>query len=444
MNNLNVVLVTIDALRYDYLGYVRNCPKTKSITPNIDAFAHYSIKFENMFAQGPYTRTSFPAIFTSLYPSMSTTIIDEKIGPGLAPSVTTFPELLRKSGYVTAGFHTNPFLVARFNYNKGFDVFNDRLPPPLTFFGKPFYTPYDYIFRKMVNVIEKHSFIKSKNLDSNYINNQAIAWLKKNYKEKFFLWVHYMDCHGPYLDDGGLFDKAVHGEKLKQEEIFELKKSYKKSIRFADKSFGSLLSRLENMQLLEKTIVILCSDHGDEFNEHGGFSHHDKLYDELLHVPAIIYHPSLSPMRIDSFSTLLDIAPTVLDLLGIERYKEFLGKSWLPTMSGESQDKWDYIISEARLEKDINHISIRTQRYKYIFNEPIQGRELYDVIQDPKESRNIVERYPKIANELESKILLHIKIIDKFRDRIPSAKIEPITTEERELIEERLRSLGYL
>ena len=113
-------------------------------------------------------------------------------------------------------------------------------------------------------------------------------------------------------------------------------------------------------------------------------------------------------------------------------------------MSGESQDKWDYIISEARLEKDINHISIRTQRYKYIFNEPIQGRELYDVIQDPKESKNIVERYPKIANELESKILLHIKIIDKFRDRIPSAKIEPITTEERKLIEKRLRSLGYL
>jgi len=205
---------------------------------------------------------------------------------------------------------------------------------------------------------------------------------------------------------------------------------------------GSLCHTLEQSNILDDTFVILTADHGQQFMEHGCFGHGDYLYDELIHVPLIIVGPGLRNQVISQQVSLLDLAPTILDLVKIEKPKAFLGNSVLPLITGNRAKAGSLdAISEAgtvinevsvgtKLQLNVNQrvISVRTGKWKYIYNEGRQD-ELYDLEDDPKETKNIIDVKPEIATELRARIMAHIEFEEKS------------ASSEEELIKAKIRKL---
>ena len=249
------------------------------------------------------------------------------------------------------------------------------------------------------------------------INQRAISWLRKQSRSNFFLWIHYMDVHYPYLPPRKYLQKfrsksISRGEMLRLQEL-ELKQDAEKisnddlqkiidlydgGILYVDDKLRELIDEIKEMGIYENIFVIITADHGDEFKDHGGMSHHAKFYEELIHIPLIIRGPGInSGIIIDDPVSQLDIAPTILDLLNIQEVEDFQGNSLVPIMNGLKTIKSKGIISETLQNKGKMTLdgkgyrltSYRTNGWKYILNEENGQRELYNIQADPKEKRNL-------------------------------------------------------
>ena len=482
----NIILITIDSLRADHLSCLGYHRKT---APNIDKLADNGILFTKALACGPDTPTSIVPLLTSAYvlryyiesggvDKLRTTVEEFERMRDVILEIykhnTTIAEALKSHSYNTAAFHSNPFLSRYYHFGKGFDYFYDSL----TFLGLKKYG----IKRKITEILEKNSRLYDlawyayKNVcdklklggsgrgggdvpyeRANEINKKAISWLKKH-KENFFVWIHYMDVHFPYkppkefqfdscskLEMSNLnYKMLTRPEELSKDEIKAIINLYDGEIKYTDYAIKSLLEELSKMGILDDTLIIITADHGDEFGEHGDFAHyHAKLYDESLHVPLIIINSQLSPyracgvvgqsltknIRIDEPVSLLDVFPTILDLMGIPATESFQGRSLMPIIRGER--KSSAVISES-LQKGKRNISYRTKEWKYILNEVESRRELYNTINDPEEKENLYEKERKRAKEFELKVTKHTAK--------QGEKIEGLT-DEKERIKGRIKRL---
>ena len=241
--------------------------------------------------------------------------------------------------------------------------------------------------------------------------------------EPFFIWMHFMDVHYRYNppDD---YLKEVHGKsistlkrawlysKMKFAKLSESEKEaivslYDGAIRYVDKQIGSLVKFLKEHGVLNTTYLIITSDHGEEFGEHGDYGHFKpKLYNELLHVPLIIYGPGISTNEIRCTTSLIDLAPTILDLLGIKKATFMLGRSLKPIMEGVEEDR--PAISEI---KDL--ISYQDNRYKLIVNIKTGHKELYDLENDPREQNPITSS--KLVKDYEEKVKKYLLMRSNMR-----------------------------
>jgi arylsulfatase A-like enzyme len=268
-----------------------------------------------------------------------------------------------------------------------------------------------------------------------------------------------MDVHEPYFPHQRIvspFEKyhllklayraARNPGSLSPEEVNKLINLYDANIKYVDKMIGSLLHTLKRSNILDNTFVVITADHGQQFMEHGYCGHSGfHLHDELVHVPLIIIGPGLPSQVISQQVSLLDLAPTILDMLEIEKPRAFLGNSLLPLITGNKVQPGDIqAISEtdstvdaahprswdARLQLDTHQrvISLRTGKWKYIYNERGQD-ELYHLEDDPKETQNMIDAQPDIATELRAKIMAHIEFEGKS------------TPGERESIKAKIRKL---
>jgi len=466
----NAILITIDTLRADHmscLGYYR---KT---TPNLDNLAKNGVLFTNAASVGCETITSIQSLLSSDYaleyfvrseafkrfdniPKFDRNTVLEIYKHG-----TRIAKILKNYGYITAAFHSSPLLSRYYNFGTEFDHLDDfitssvvrkyKIRRKLQKYKRLFNLA-RYIYYKIFGV--KESFVGKR---AETINKKVISWLKewlKENKSNFFIWIHYMDVHGPYIPPKEfqlyfrskplnsseiqklLFKRGKNKpEEMSKSDLGDLFDLYDAEIRYIDHEIKSFLDELSEMGILDDTFVIITADHGEEFGEHGNFGHGDfgeqygKLYDELIHVPLIIYNSPYKNVKVDEPVGLVDVAPTILDLLGIPVPKSFQGRSLVPLIRGEGKSSG--AISEC-LQKGRMVISYRTKEWKYIFNEADNQRELYNIENDPKEMKNLYESEMERAKEFELKIREHIA---KQKKRITGL------SDERERIKERIEAL---
>jgi arylsulfatase A-like enzyme/Tfp pilus assembly protein PilF len=392
-SDYNLLLVTIDTLRADHLpayGY------TKIHTPNLDRLANESFVFDNAIAQVPMTLPSHTSILTGLLPPVHG--VRDNAGFILDPKVTTVAETLKAKGYTTAAFISSFVLDSQFGLAQGFDLYSDNF-----------------------------SLVQDR-IDTSHISRRAEetelevdAWLKKNSNQKFFLWVHYYDPHDPYDPP----------EPYKTEYASSL---YDGEIAYTDHVFGKLYGLLDELQLKEKTIVVMVGDHGEGLGEHKEQTHSIFIYNATQHVPLMVRLPKIKSKRVKGVVSLVDIVPTVLEWLGIQPDQNLQGRSLIPLIDAKDSPRFAY--SESifpELHYGFSPLrKITTDQYEFI---DAPNAELYDSVKDRSELKNLIKEKPEIAKVLHQKLDEILKSL-----QTDSRQTQKMDAES----EEKLRALGYV
>ncbi|MBY8989955.1 MAG: sulfatase-like hydrolase/transferase [Candidatus Lokiarchaeota archaeon] len=461
-----VILITIDALRADHLGPYGYQLRT---APNLEKFVEKGTIFMNAVANGPESPTSFSSIFTSILP-----LLDGGFSP-LPREKITIAQILNEYGIFTYGIHCNPNLGSFFNYDRGFNIFIDgerfrtvskikenKNLKQITFslistiiFNIKFFNKLMYRlkgFNKVKGWLRKIPLITDIILpfipiayNAPYVTNRVISVLAKK-KKPIFLWAHYMDVHNPYnpptrnilnftKKDISLNRKEYLNENLLKKKkkikitpaiLDDLKLLYNGEINYVDEYLGKLLEFIQ-VRFQNNCLIIITSDHGESFYEHGFFGHQANLFEELLHVPLFIVElgKNIELHKIQENVQLLDIAPTILNYFGIPIPDNFQGESLLPLVDENSSYRERFIISECYQKNGIMKrnkdegfimISIRSDEWKYIHDEENNQEFLFNLKSDPKEQSNLINKELIKANkfrEIRDEHVNKISLVDE-------------------------------
>ncbi|HNB50455.1 MAG TPA: sulfatase, partial [Anaerolineales bacterium] len=338
----NILLITIDTLRADKLScYGYKVPTT----PNIDQLAARSIRFEQAITGGSWTQAAFPVMMTSSYASW--------YGGCLGPLSTQRPaaiETLQKHGYNTFAFSSSPLLSRNYGYDRGFRDFDDLIPGEADPAIRQMKGGERLLRLPVVHQVGKLLGQKTRParlyVSAEELTERTSRWLEKN-RGPFFGWLHYMDVHWPYHLEEELISPEqiaqawndiahLYRVNWKKETITSAQKErylklYERAIQYTDAHIGKLLNKLDALGLRENTIIILLSDHGEEFLERSRWGHFEtNLYDEILHVPLLISLPGREAQTVHRQVRTLDLMPTILDLAGAPAPHGMEGASLAP------------------------------------------------------------------------------------------------------------------
>jgi len=345
----NVLLISIDTLRADHLGCYGY---SKPTSPSIDRFAGESIRFARAISHAPSTEPSHASIFTSQIPEHHAAWRSrgQPIGEGLE----TMAEILSAAGMRSISFNGGGQVAASYGFDRGFETYTSRSGPFSTKVG------------------------------------QAIRWLSENRDERFFMFLHSYEVHAPYTprpEQLELFDQGYEGrledeitttllidindgvEVLDEADLQHVINCYDAEIRSVDRGFEQLVRYLNKIGVLEKTIIVFTSDHGEEFGEHGQVGQHSHaLHDELLHVPLIVRLPGAveAGRVVEKQVRSIDILPTLAQLVGLEALDQYDGVSLTELMRGATNDVRRPAISQVDFADLPPPTSIRTDEEKLI------------------------------------------------------------------------------
>lgn len=429
-DNFNIVLITIDTLRADHLscyGYER------ATSPHIDTIAQQGILFKNVIAPSSWTAPSMVSLFTSTYPINHGVIhgLDFMKKKGFSQEVfsenlTTLPATLKKQGYTTFGVSSNHTLTAEFGFARGFDYFN---------------------------------YVNWQSAD--LINEIVYSWEEKiNKASRFFLWVHYIDPHYPYhpqspwiehyssrnATDIAQLSRMPQGALVRTAEknpeiLSTILALYDSEINYVDSHVGQLIKKFE---LDKNTLLIITSDHGEQFLEHGRIGHAINLHKEELHIPLIIKFPDVSKMQsIERQASLLDIMPTILQAVNTDQPEQIIGR---PLMENEGLVSYiqETLLSTkaavynfAELDSTATLKAIISPRWKYVYNYKNKSEQLYNIISDSSERNNLAVRYGKQGKHLKEQLL---QWVSQAKQYPPKNLFFQLSREEKE----KLETLGYL
>lgn len=398
----NIILIGLDALRADALRLYN--PEAEAHTPNLDAFACDAIRFSRAFTQAPWTKPSFATIFTGLYPDSHRATSKSA---ALPLEVTTLAERLRDAGYYTQGFANNPNISVIFQFDQGFVEYVD-LKPNL-YFGASYSASklslYEVLRRVRQKAYEKLRHGKIDVADfyqpAEVVTATALDWLdtpNRTSQVPFYLFLHYMEAHDPYMDWSrpGVGYARVRMEHPDPDRYLTLMRdAYRQEVEHLDRYLGELFEGLRARGLYDDALIVLVSDHGEEFYDHGGWWHGQTLYDELLHVPLFIKLPkNLSGGAVDdTFARHVDLAPTILSLAGIPVTGDLPGTPLLDSSGTPTSRAVGFIYAENDFEGNTLQ-AVRSADAKIIHANPDNSRnlapvEFYDLIKDPKEKTNL-------------------------------------------------------
>lgn len=453
--NQNLLLITVDSLRADHLssyGYERET------TPNLDRFAEGGHQFTSAFSHACATRPAFPGILASSHSLMYGGF------ERMSEERTLIAEVLSEAGYKTAGFHSNQYLGADFGYGRGFDhFFESQEDPSITtrlrgwlkstfntsgFLYESLQWLYDHVEREAgVNIGAYHA-------PAEEMTDRAIEWLQSDGENPSFLWVHYMDPHHPYIPPEGHqpFSDVDRREGVRlrprmledpasitNEELQVLIDLYDDEIHYTDREIGRLLSHAE--EEWDDWTTVITADHGEEFKDHGEFSHQNRFYDEMMHVPFIVYDGQSEGTHSEVVAHS-DIAPTLAKLGGVETLPDVFWGHALEPLLNNQPEKWSregVRGSWCDLPECTRRLAYRTNQWKYIRDYVFDTEELYDLETDPNEQDNLVRQEGEPPAIIES----FREIIDQYEDDIASTDVETEDVEMDEQVKERLRRLGY-
>ena len=425
----NIVMILIDALRKDHLrcyGYYRNT------SPKIDEFAEDAFQFQNCISTCSWTSPSIASLFTSLYVSGHGLMThSQKSTDILGLQFATLAEVLKKNGYTTSAFIANRWIREEFNYHQGFDVFEQvggNLPRP----------------------------------SAAAVKEKVLAWLNNKPREPFFTYVHFMDVHGPYYPPYpyNTFFTSEEKRELTPQEYKKLRylkvagqtdlnfyiNQYDGEIRYCDYHIGKILQYLKDADLYDDSLIILTSDHGEAFFEHGACDHGFTLYNEEIRVPLIIRFPTSFDFTINASikPQLIDIGVTILDLMGAAFPYEVDGLSLISFGKKKGVVSPRKRIYSEEYMKGFPKVSMieRDMKYTYHISQEriVEG---YDLAKDDTERQNLlkmdenVDSKGAIAKEIQAWLLRNEDFRNLISTKRDQAEIDPHTLEQ-------LKSLGYI
>lgn len=427
----NLVLIVVDALRADHLtcyGYPR---KT---TPNIDRMAENAVVCTNAYSQSNWTCTAMASLFTGTYPFVHKIYNDPatiKDRFSVIPQgLTLIPEVLKGRGFDTAAFTSCGWVSQNSNFDRGFDEFR--------------------LLERSDKVILEH----------------AERFIQEKRGKRFFLYIHLLDVHDYFFlnQSQGKFLRPAYSlsknmktlpgkepaeiysylgnirkkEDLSPEDLDYLIDHYDNALYRLDELIGHFIKTLENQHLLSKTIILLTADHGERFLEHGELIHGGaSLNNEVIRVPLIIQAKKRFPRQVERSELVetIDIFPTIIDLFDLGEVR--LGE--VSQLQGQSILK--PIRAKAVLAENSGQDTIKMiwKNWSYVYHRTGNSRELYDLSQDPGETRNIFEQQKIVAKKI------HRAMLKKINDSLElSQKVVPEDAKINDHIKETLKSLGYI
>ena len=444
------VLLTIDALRADHLGQYGY---ERDTMPELDRLVDVGTRYEAGFANGTNTGVSLPSLLTSRYFGAESA----SEGPNVATAIS-------ETGASTAGFHSNTLFSNRVSEVAGFDHYEDygsnegnsgdveagigeqvyqrlvdTLRPVVERFGVRDHAETIQEFVFPTSLVHDPSVY----VDAETLTDDVLAWVREHADEDFFLWVHYMDPHRPYGIDveepafgepaaeseiRNLMSKAgIHPEKVTDEERDRIVDLYDSDIRYTSEHVARLFDLFEELGIWEETGIVFTADHGEEFAEHGSYSHRNRPYDELLHVPLVVKRPASEKgsQIVQSQRELLDVAPSLCSWHGAEVPEEFRG-----VRLSDSEES-EVVATGSFVEQD-HVVAGRWDGWKYV-SVGDDETSLFDLNVDPEETYDVSGEYADVIKEFEA--------------AIPESVFagEPVTIEtDDEDVRRRLEGLGYL
>jgi choline-sulfatase len=394
----NVLLITLDTTRADHLGCYGYGPAK---TPYLDGLAREGISFARAYCPAPLTLPSHCSIMSGLYP---VTHGVRNNGHNLPPGIKMLAEILKGHGYMTSAFVSSFSVDSRFGIGRGFDVYDDTFQSQLP--------------------------LKSPNAERRAEETFArfSRWLENNWQSKFFAWVHYFDPHLPY--DPPLPYREEFGGRL-----------YDGEIAYMDHYVGAVLEQLKEKGIIEKTIIVVAGDHGEGLGDKVETGHGIFLYDETLRVPLIFYNLKVFPRSqvIESVVRLVDVAPTVLEIIGLkDEAAGMQGQSLTAWLRGKSRKDLNGFVETFYPRENFGWsalVGLISGHWKFI---QAPRRELYDLKNDPGEEINLYGQSTDKAGEMAKKLkqeLLRLSSGPNAPDGQAAARTEGL---------EKLRSLGYM
>ncbi len=406
----NVVMVTLDCVRPDFLGCYGN---QRVHTPNIDRIAAHGTVFEEAISQAPCTWVSHAGIFTGTYPPVHDlrTPFDT-----LSQRVSTLAEILSDSGFATAGFPANDLVGSRTGLHRGFNFY---------------YENYSGESASALSANRKNPWPQ--------VMEAAEEWIKAR-ETRFFSWFHYMDTH--HLQECDYLPEYYRTNFNRDWQFYEGKISYAD-----DECVGRILSLLDRYGFRDNTLLVIFADHGEELNEDGHPRHNGGLSDSVLRVPLIFSctRERGLPGRVSMQARTVDIMPTVLQLLGIFPKMEVKmdGKSLFENQSQNMLfEEGCFLAYAENLPADL--AAIRSKEWKFV--KGCSGDSLFHLPSDPKETRNVLDKNPLTGKFYEEKLKKTGQRPSGFFHPMPAGAQDNSTAnaEQQEETVRLLMSLGYM
>jgi arylsulfatase A-like enzyme len=411
-NVLLIVLDTVRAKSISLYGYAR------STTPNLDRLAARGVVFNHAYSTAPWTLPAHGSMFTGRFPH-------ELTGNWLSAIDATHPtlaETLAREGYLTAGFIANTaYCGAEYGLARGFDHYEDHeIAPTAALLSTSFGGSLAKALKIADRPIADRKFGLKTAAD---VNGEFLRWLgARDATRPYFAFLNYYDAHAAYQAPqefrrrfrstdprGDVWSRKL--DAWSPEQIRELNDAYDATIAYVDAELGQLIAALEHRGSLDRTLVIITSDHGEQFGEHDLLEHANSLYAQVLHVPLIAMYPRQLPagIRTDAFVSIRDLPATILDLTNLENRAALPGRSlrrhWANAGGGidepllqEVERAFDaypdrYPARKGRME------SIIFKGMHYIKNEGSGQEELYDLARDPEETTDLAGSEPGMIRE---------------------------------------------
>ena len=456
----NVVLISIDSLRADRTGPYGHRPEfapALDVTPNLDRLAQSGTVFEDAWSSSSWTLASHMALMTGLTDRGHEVEFDDF---ALDPLRATLAEQFRAAGYATGGYFSGSFLEPQYGFGRGFQDYRscmlsaDDIAAEVKAEDAKRRQAGGRLTRRETEAISAR--LANGDVTSPRVNALARDFLNQKKDERFFLFLHYFDAHYDYLPQqqdpalAQLFDPdyggAINGEDwfydaagqvmtwpsaqqpvgqriLGERDLRHVLALCDAEIHWVDKHVGEVLDQIAALGLEDETIVLVVSDHGDEFFEHGSIGHKSSLYAELCHIPLIVRVPGAGPkgQRVAELVRLYDLAPSLLDWCGLPPLAECQGASLRPFLEGQSDERTILHRIYARFNRDrfggsnvregfrserftvIRHLEALEQQINWqgmafsAMLDPQFGRSflVFDRRADPLEARPLAESDPR-------------------------------------------------
>jgi len=398
----NVLLITLDTTRADYL----RCYGYWNVeTPALNRLAREGVLFERAYTPVPLTLPAHTSILSSTFPIYHG--IADNGAYRVPDELLLLSELLQENGYTTAGFISAAVLKSVFNINQGFDYWDEE---GLT--AQEELTPL---------MAERKA---------NQVTDAVLGWLGKNYKKRWFIWAHYYDPHKEYAPPDPYRQLYYHDP-------------YAGEIAFMDSEIKRLFEWMDKRKLFAKTIIIAVGDHGESLDEHNESTHGVFIYEATQRAPFLVWAPGIkNPGRkLSRVVSLVDVMPTILDLLSIPIPKQAQGQSLAKLILDKEPDQ---ATGEVFMESHFGFLhyawsplfGLVNSQYKFI---QAPKPEIYDLSQDPKELENIAEQFPKLVKQFNYQV-------EEYKNKYISELAQKATqgVELEPQVKKQLMALGYI